>query len=101
MLKAETKQIRRDGDVRIDASALGGDSVTVYIDGDFGGARLDLFAANGGIHCPVFDGGNLTSGETDNREAPARRIVVSGRMETLIVRASDTTAATKIRVNVA
>lgn len=100
MFKSETMRVRKNGDSRFDASLLKGDTVTVYIDGEFGGASLDLVARGGQIQCPVYDGSNITEGTQDGRGSPARRIVIAGRMDELIVRARGATAATDLRVAV-
>lgn len=79
------KNMKRDGEYITDTSHLTGDTITLYLDGVFGGGKISIFAQAGQIRSRVADGGAFDDSLQDDFDAPIRRIVIGGRADELIV----------------
>ncbi|PHS77832.1 MAG: hypothetical protein COB56_01050 [Robiginitomaculum sp.] len=68
-----------------------GDLITIYVDGDYGGGDLNIFASAGTIQAQVVDGGTFNETNVDSFGNPKKRIVIAGRAEKITLELSGAT----------
>ena len=85
------QRFNANGKKDFDTKDFKGDLITIYVDGDYDGGTLTIFASAENIQAQVGDGGPFNASNVDSFGAPKKRIVIAGRAQKITLELSGAT----------